>query len=223
MLAILIPTRDRNHKIKKLHEEWFKMTDPSVPTDCVIILDEDNEHTYERLDGFIYHVVQSNGVRGMTRPLNAVAKMLCHDYQYIGFWGDDHVPCTRGWNSLMVSTLEHHKPYSMVYGNDLLQQSNLPTEIIMDSRYVQKLGYMVPPSLVHLYVDNLWLFIGNFMKNIHYMPDVIIEHQHYTNKKAPVDDLYLELNSNDADRATYEALVTDPAFLERLTELANDR
>jgi hypothetical protein len=38
-IAIIIPTRERNHKIKKLHEQWFNMLDPNVSTDCVIVLD----------------------------------------------------------------------------------------------------------------------------------------------------------------------------------------
>ena len=194
-IAIFIPTRDRNHKIEKLHTFWFEYTDPSVKTDCIIVLDEDNEHTYTRMPGFIYTVVKSNGVRGMTYPLNEAVKKYCHAYEYVGFWGDDHCPKTKGWNLEMYNVLHKNAPFSMAYANDLLQFERLPTEIIMDSRFVEYLGGMVDPKLQHLYVDNYWLYIGRYLQNIHYLDNVIIEHEHYSTNKSDIDDMYRTLNS----------------------------
>ena len=69
-IAILIPSRNRNDKIKRLHNLWFEYIDKSIITDCIIILDEDNEHTYTRMPGFIYEIVKSNGKRDVTLPIN---------------------------------------------------------------------------------------------------------------------------------------------------------
>ena len=52
-IAIIIPTRERSHKIKKLNDEWFSLLNNNISTDCIVALDEDNENTYERLPGFI--------------------------------------------------------------------------------------------------------------------------------------------------------------------------
>ena len=209
-IAIFIPTRDRNHKIEKLHNFWVEYTDSSIDTDCIIVLDEDNQHTYSRMPGFMYEVVKSNGVRGMTFPLNEAVKKYCDAYEYIGFWGDDHCPKTKGWNLEMYNVLQKNQPFSMAYANDLLQFERLPTEIIMDSRFVEHLGGMVDPKLQHLYVDNYWLYIGRQLQNIHYLGHVIIEHEHYSTNKSDIDDMYRILNDGSVvshDSTVYNQII----------------
>ena len=218
-IAIFIPTRDRNHKIERLHKFWFDYTNPSVETDCIIVLDEDNEHTYTRMPGFIYKVVKSNGVRGMTFPLNEAVKHYCDLYECVGFWGDDHCPQTKGWNVEMYNAVNKNMPFSMAYANDLLQCEMLPTEILMDSRFVKHLGGMVPPELQHLYVDDYWMHLGRCLQNIHYLADVIIEHEHYSANKSDADNMYLELNNGtmySKDCNAYHHVINSQDFADKL-------
>jgi hypothetical protein len=225
-IAILIPSRDRNHKIERLYKLWFEFIDDSITTDCIIVLDEDNEHTYTRMPNFKYEVVKSNGTRGITFPINQAATKYCEEYEYIGFWGDDHRPNTPNWNSIMYEKLNATKPYSMVYGNDLLQGAKIPTEIIMDSLYIKKLGYMVYPTIRHLYSDDYWMFLGKYMNNIHYLPDVIIEHEHYSCGKSEKDALYAELNNfkiDNDDKHAYIKITKCNLFKNKLNQMLNDR
>lgn len=224
-IAILIPSRDRNHKIKKLHSVWFNYLDPNITTDCIVILDEDNEHIYERMPGFIYEVVKTNGKRGVTYPVNQAANKYCNDYEYIGFWGDDHMPKTKNWNSLMYRVLHSNKPYAMAYANDLLQGSKLATEIIIDSLYIKNLGYMIHPDIQHLYCDDFWMYIGKYMNNIHYLDNVIIEHQHYSCGKSDEDSLYRELNTSERyrdDGIIYDRIINSEDFTSQLSQLIDD-
>ena len=219
-IGVLIPTRDRAHKISALHAQWFGTTDPAVPTECVIVLDEDNAATYPRLEGFRYVVVPCGGERGMTGPLNAAAAAVRDEYEFLGFWGDDHFPLTPGWNALMYEDLRARGPLAMAYGNDLLQGEGLPTAILMDGAFVRELGYMAHPSLRHLYVDNYWLWLGRELGTIAYLPHVVIEHQHCCVGKAPTDDMYRELNSSEMagrDAAAFAALPA--AFAAELAQL----
>jgi len=186
------------------------------------VLDEDNEHTYPRLPGFIYEVVKTNGKRGITFPLNQAAIKYCNEYEFIGFWGDDHRPNTQSWNVSMYELLNNKKPYSMAYANDLLQGEKLATQIIIDSLYIRKLGYFVHPSIQHLYGDDFLMYIGRKMNNIHYLANVIIEHEHYTAGKAPQDSLYLELNSSvqfSEGEKNYKNIINSPVFNEQLNQL----
>jgi len=221
-IAILIPSRDRNYKIERLHSLWFQHIDNTIITDCIIVLDEDNEHTYTRMPGFKYEVVKSNGKRGVTFPINQAAIKYCNEYEYIGFWGDDHRPNTQGWNLKMYEVLSKNKPYSMAYANDLIQGEKLATEIIMDSLYIKNLGYMIHPDIQHLYSDNLWMYIGRYMNNIHYLNDVIIEHEHYSVNKSQEDDLYKELNSNERwfeDEKAYNKIINSEEFINIMNEI----
>lgn len=222
-IAIIIPTRDRPHKINKMNQFWLDLTDPDIETDCIIVLDEDNEDKYPRIPNFIYEVIPSTGMRGMTYPLNVAAKKYYQQYEYVGFWGDDHCPKTKGWNREMYNTLEKNKPFSMVYANDLLQCERLPTEIIMDSKFIQHLGDMVDPKLQHMYVDNYWLCIGRSIQNIHYLKDVIIEHEHYSANKSVNDDMYKTVDKMTShDKEMYDIITNSDEFKEKITNITRE-
>ena len=221
-IAIIIPSRERPHKIKSLHEQWFQLTNDKIHTDCHIVLDSDNENTYERLPGFIYHIVDTNGKRGVVIPLNIVANRIVDQYKYIGFIGDDHIPRTNDWNLKMYNKLEENGKFAMVYGNDLYQQEKLCTHIIMDAEYIKQLKYFSHPLFSHLYCDTLWMYMGKRKNNIHYLPDVIIEHLHFTVQKSAVDNMYRVNNSSSqisSSKKTYEQLINSEQYVRSIDDL----
>jgi hypothetical protein len=218
-IAILIPTRTRPQNINRLHQQWSTITDISITTDCVIVLDEDDESNYPRLEGFRYIVVKSNGTRGVVYPLNQAALQLCEEYEYLGFWGDDHYPLSSNWNLHMYNSLKERGPCAMVYGDDGIQGINLPTHILMDSRIVKTFGYMGHPMFKHLYVDDFWKYIGMYLGTLIYMNDIKIEHRHYCNNKAPVDELYAINNSQHAfsyGQSVLNTIINNEEFMNTL-------
>lgn len=116
----------------------------------------------------------------------------------IAFMGDDHRPRTKGWDAFYLEALKA-KP-GMVFGSDLIQHGDLPTQIAMSVEVVRALGHMAPPTLTHLYVDNYWLALGRAADCITYLPDVIVEHVHPIAGKASWDEGYARVN----DRAMYD-------------------
>lgn len=114
----------------------------------------------------------------------------------IGFMGDDHRPRTVGWDYAYLEALSELRT-GIVYGDDLLQRQNLPTQCAMTSDIVRALGYMAPPTLTHLYVDNFWLSLGRSANCIRYLPDVVVEHCHPVARKAEWDAGYTRVNNSD--------------------------
>lgn len=124
----------------------------------------------------------------------------------IGFMGDDHRPRTVGWDRAYLDALTSLP--GIVYGNDLIQGMNLPTQCAMSASVVRALGHMAPPTLTHLYVDNYWLEIGQAAGCITYLPDVVVEHVHPVAGTAQWDAGYRRVNSQamyGRDRAAYTA------------------
>jgi hypothetical protein len=118
--------------------------------------------------------------------------------------GDDHRPRTAGWDE---NILDASTPWSVVYGNDLFQGANIPTAVFIGSGLIRNLGYFNPPGLQHLYLDNSWKLYGEALGTLQYLPEVVIEHVHFLNGKAPKDALYAEVNAGsmyDHDRAAFE-------------------
>lgn len=128
----------------------------------------------------------------------------------IAFMGDDHRPRTQSWDRAYLDALAA-KP-GIVYGNDLIQGEQLPTQCAMSTEVVRALGHMAPPVLRHLYVDNYWRDLGKAAGCLTYLPDVVIEHLHPVAGKAAVDDGYRRVNAPEMyqrDAAAYETYMRE--------------
>jgi hypothetical protein len=134
--------------------------------------------------------------------------------------GDDHRPRTKNWDELFVEQL--YSGSEIVYGNDLFQGASLPTAVAMSNTIVKELRGMVPDNLRHLYLDNFWLKLGQDLDKIKYMPEVIIEHCHAFNGKAPMDDNYARVNAPEvysADKVAFDAYMAGAEYQDLLAKL----
>lgn len=180
--------------------------------------DDDELQGYQELASEVWVQV---GPRWRVAPtLNYLAKRYASDHFALGFMGDDHRPRTKGWDQRFVEALREMGS-GLVYGDDLFQGENLPTAVAMTSDIVRALGYMVPPALTHMYMDNFWLGLGRALERIRYLPDVVIEHMHPVAGKAEWDEGYRQANAQsmyDADRAQLEWWLEheEPAALTRV-------
>lgn len=187
-LIFIVPSRERPEAAQALIET-FRQT-CTADTELVFALD-DSDPTRDDYPGTT-HVGPS---RNMVEALNGAAKAVTSgDAPFaVGFMGDDHRPRTRGWDTEYLKTLRELGT-GIVYGDDLLQGRNLPTQCAMTADIVLTLGYMSPPSLTHMYVDNFWLTLGRSADCVRYLPDVVIEHRHPVAGKAQWDEGYLRVN-----------------------------
>jgi len=123
----------------------------------------------------------------------------------VGFMGDDHRPRTKGWDQLYLDALRELGT-GIVYGNDLLQGERLATQVAMTTDIVRALGFMAPPVLRHMYVDNYWIDLGRMAGCLRYLPDVVVEHMHPLAGKAEWTEGHIRVNaeaSYSADRIAY--------------------
>jgi hypothetical protein len=65
----------------------------------------------------------------------------------------------------------------------------------MSASIVRAIGYMAPPELIHMYMDNFWKALGQDLGHLIYRSDVIIEHLHPLVGKSQNDAGYMEVNS----------------------------
>lgn len=215
-LLVLVPSRGRPQNAARLSEGW-KKTD-TLNADLVFVTDWDDPEltAYRTLleEGVIDSMVTfgpdltgGDNSSGMVRPLNRAVEIYREAYHYVGFMGDDHMPRTTGWEDRVIEALDSSEP-RVVYGNDLFQGRRLATAAFMHMRMVKAMGWMAPPVLSHLYVDNFWMELGRAFGLV-YLEDVVIEHLHPAAGKAAPDERYAAVNApsvDTADRAAFEAL-----------------
>ena len=185
-LLVIVPSRGRPQNAERLLSAW---TQTEATADLLFAVDDDDPTLgqYLELTENVYV-----GPRIKIGPtLNVVASKYASEYEAIGFMGDDHLPRTPRWDSILMNTLNEFGT-GIVYGNDLLQGETIPTAVFMTSDIVRVLGYFCPPKLLHMYLDNAWKEWGLGGECLKYLPDVIIEHMHPGNGKAQFDSIYNE-------------------------------
>lgn len=219
-LVVIVPSRGRPEAAATLARVFADTC--TADTRLAFAVDEDDptrDGYTDALDGYEATVVHYGPApTTMVRALNGVATLYADDQDVvpheafaIGFMGDDHCPRTYGWDTAYLEVLRELDT-GIVYGNDLLQGHRLPTQCAMTADIVRELGYMAPPALRHLYVDNFWRDLGKSAGCLRYLPQVTIEHRHPLAGKAAWDDGYRRVNAPeiaDHDRLAYEAYVAD--------------
>ena len=196
---VILPTRSRPDSAERCINA---LKEHSVLSDFVIAIDDDQADLYPRLDGVTYEV---NPRLRMNGTLNLVANKYADKYETIFFLGDDHLVQTPSWDEYLSKAIAH-KGYGLAYGNDLLQRHQLATAVMMSTNIIKAVGYMAPPKLVHLYMDNYWMILGQRLGTLWYFDNVIIEHLHPVAGKTSWDEQYMEANSNEVGNADRQEL-----------------
>jgi hypothetical protein len=211
-LVVIVPSRGRPDAAAELAEAARRTC--SADTLFVIAVDGDDAswdlYAKTATAGVCsYKTRIGDGRPTMVRALNTVAlqrAFLPDDPPFaIGFMGDDHRPRTKGWDAEYLDAL-HELGTGIVYGNDLYQGEKVPTQCAMTADIIRALGYMCPPTLRHMYVDNFWLDLGSEADCLVYLPDVVVEHMHPVAGKADWDEGHKRVNARevyDADALAY--------------------
>ena len=177
-LLVMIPTRWRKENVERSLKSFRENTDAAS---IVYITDADDQDTYRDVDwGDAIHSVTDFGERvGTTRKVNYIADAEMGNYDALMFMGDDHLFSTPHWDTILLGKLEAAGGTGMLYGDDK-RRFDIPETILISSDIVKELGHFAEPSLVHYYIDNCWAELGGRSGLLHYYPEVVFEHLHYS-------------------------------------------
>jgi hypothetical protein len=136
-------------------------------------------------------------------------------------FGDDVLFVSHGWDRALVTELG--EDLGVAYGNDGLRDKHdpdLPTHYITQTEVYRRLGYLAPPDIRHLFLDNVARDVGRYLKNLVYVP-VRIQHLHpWAEGEHLHDDTYGEGGRNPdtrrMDRMAYIRWTQDPEWKRRL-------
>jgi hypothetical protein len=195
-MLVIVPSRGRPDNIAALVESFGQTR---AYAELLVVVDDDDEmlERYELVmeSAPSWASLEITERKRLGPTLNEYAVKNAAKYDILGFMGDDHRPRTHHWDRRFAAAMAHMGGVGMAYGNDLLQGPNLPTAAWMSSCIVETLGYMLPPGLTHLYIDDAWKALGMRINKLTYVGDVVIEHLHPVAHKAEWDEGYAEVNS----------------------------
>jgi GT2 family glycosyltransferase len=198
-IAIIVPSRGRPQLIRQLMSSWMLTSN----NNSVIIMGLDGDDP--TLSDY------PPGIHMITTPqqeLNEKNNYLANyavdrGHEIIGCLSDDFVFLTSNWEDKVISCQESLK--GICYGDDLLQGRALPTAPFIHRDIILPLGYAAPPVLKHYYIDNYWLELGMRLDRLQYIPNMCIEHKHWSAGKAAKDETYSKSEALMAqDRAAWD-------------------
>jgi hypothetical protein len=208
-LVMVVPSRGRPEAVAEL--ALACQATCTANTVLLVAVDQDDLtlDRYQAPAGTTVFFTWSPAASGHVGAINWAAARALADFNpvAIGKLDDDHRPRTKSWDADLLAELRELGT-GIVYGNDLLQGERLPTAPVMSAGIVRALGWMGPPSLNHLFVDNFWRDLGEAAGCLRYVPSVVIEHLHPAAGKAAMDAGYERANAPRAyerDGAAYRA------------------
>lgn len=228
-LVVIVPSHGRPEAAAALARVFEETC--TADTFLCFAVDEDDPARigYEGVGDGVRTGVLFTRSRTMVEALNLAAGgyAMSGEPYAIGFMGDDHRPRVVGWDQSYLDEL-HKLGTGIVYGNDLWQGELLPTQCAMTTDIVWALGFMAPPTLRHMYVDNFWRDLGQATGCLRYLPNVVVEHVHPYAGKAELDEGYERVNAPDvysADERAYREFQAGemPAAVTAVRQLRGER
>jgi len=193
-LVVIVPSRARPAAAVQLAQTF---TATGATSRLIFAVDDDDPTRNAYLEALAQypattvHYVPAPST--MVKALNATAMAYANEAYALGFMGDDHRPRSAQWDRAYLDALRGLGT-GIVYGDDLLQGARIPTQVAMTADIVRALGFMAPPGLVHLAVDNWWKVLGEGAGCLRYLPDVVVEHMHPIAGKADWDEGHIRVN-----------------------------
>ncbi len=118
---------------------------------------------------------------------------------WYGFIADDVVPLTLGWDQKLIDAA----------GSDGMavpagaQHEGISPHFVLGGDLVRSVGWLALPGLDRIYIDTVWFDIALKRDGYQFIPEVVLEHRHFSNGKALYDKTYRKHHKAE-DRAVYD-------------------
>ena len=195
----LLPSYNRPHNLMRFFNACWA-TDTITPGLVLVDLDDwgKNCEAYSAIELPMGWTWFKTKARSQGDKIREVWPGIEGVYGWFGLLGDDCVPLTKGWNSLLLEKLD---PWSIVSCNDSWQApKRLGNCWIMGGDLVRAMGGIFPGKLQHLFVDDIWEHVGRECGNWECRMDVMVRHAHVLKGEAPADETHRKVYGIAGDR-----------------------
>lgn len=188
----ILPSRGRPSNIVRLMEAFDKT---GATTPVWLRLDDDDPQPEYKRKGWIVEI----GPRLPLSEIYAEAYRKYPDLPWYGFIADDVVPLTKDWDRKLIETAGRD---GMAVPSGGESNGGCP-HFVLGGELVRSIGWLALPGLDRLYIDTAWKHIAERLGVLRYCPEVVLEHRHFSNKKALFDCTYRKKRKAQ-DKAIYE-------------------
>lgn len=193
MISILLPSRGRPPLLQRFIQSVAECR--VGPVEIIVRLDDDDTALYnaELLESPLVLVLTGPSGAGMGAMTNECLRLAQGDIIMLA--GDDLVIGTPGFDALVREAMPEDG-VGLVFGNDGLQGPNLATHPFIGRAAINAWGGKVVPDeyraeFIDTHIMDTFGRLGRLgHRRITYLPDLVTEHMHHLNGKAPLDATY---------------------------------
>lgn len=181
----ILATRARPHNLRRFFEA-FAATGATAPG--VVCVDDNDPFLAEYLsislpDGWIMEVAPQISCG----PAYNRAFEGHRNEPWYGFITDDAMPLTHGWEQALVEAAGSD---AISYCADGIRDEKMPSQWVIGGDLTRELGWICLPGVKRVYADDAIAWLGRSRGILRYVPDHRLEHWHFCNGKAPMDETY---------------------------------
>lgn len=210
-ILVLVPTYKRGKKQMQELADTFTETKKLLTTELLFITEPDDIVSHEEIKGATTLILPVHSAGGMQDAVNkAIAYYPIDRHDILGVLGDDNRFRSVAWDIEFMGALESG---GIAWGDDGVQGERLPTAWFMTLNIVKALGWVANPALNHFYLDNSVLELGRAANCLHYLPDIKIEHLHFSFGKSALDETYVHTMAvGSGDNSRFYGWLSSPQF-----------
>lgn len=209
-ISLLLPTRGRLALVQRFFNSVIDTASDLSRIEIILCVDDDDVDSHT-IDHEKLRITRIIGPRSSMGAYNSTCyRAATGDIMVLV--NDDLIMGTKGWDDKLIA-LDASIPDGiyLAYGNDLFKKEKLSTFPILSRRTCELLGDPYPTEYRGAFIDYHLFDIFKRVKlagfdRIRYMDDLIFEHLHFRNGKAPLDSTYGQ-RGRFADDATFLMMV----------------
>lgn len=186
-ISILIATRKRPLSLQRTIDSAMATAKYPDLIDVSIYVDIDDLETQEYLKTAKNNIQATIGDRIILSDMhNRAYKKATADI--IMACGDDCTFKTKNWDEIVMNIFDKYDDkIVLVFGNDLAHHGRLATHGFLHRRWIETVGYVMPPYFSCDYADTWINDVSEMLGRRIYVPELIFEHIHWivdeTNKE----------------------------------------
>jgi len=195
----VLPTYGRPERCQQTLDSLFES---GVSTSGVVIVDGDPDPRYDTLrlpEGWHLHKLSDRV--GVCAVLN-YALSRWYSEEWYGFISDDSVVRSRGWDTTLVASAG--KDGFANSADNFNSGPRMHGAVVFGGDLLRAIGFWALKGSKHSFCDDVWERLGRKLGNWTFHNNILVEHNHAANGKAPEDKTYkIAYDSFDEDRGVF--------------------
>ena len=234
-ISLLCPTRNRPDGLERMWNSAIECASEPNKIELTLYIDDDDQSSIlkskDLADSFGDQINVTVGAKG-DQIYSNLHNICCSKSRsdILFSCADDLIFRTKGWDVAAINQFEIiPDKIAFAFPNDGHWGAELGTHGFFHRRWFQTLGYLSPPVFTVDYSDNYIADISRAVGRYMYMPEVLIEHMHWTFGKSAFDQTAKEAHirrhqtNNAALYQSNEVLKIKNQDIKKLTEAINGK